>query len=424
MRLKAYPLYLLIEIATSLIFSAIFTASGVYQITVAGLTPLQLVLVGTTLELSVFLFEIPTGVVADVFSRRLSIVIGWMIMGTGFLLEGSIPLFPAILLAQVLWGLGYTFTSGATQAWVTDEIGEAAAGKAFLRGNQLGLVAALAGIGLGALIGSLRVNIPIQLGGLMLILMGLFLALTMPETGFKRVPNGERNSWQSMAHTFKQGLDTIRQRPALIQILSLGLIYGLYSEGYDRLWTKHILDDFALPVVGNLQPVVWIGIIRAIGLLLSVGSTEVARRKIDTNSHLGTARALFIITGLLTVSLFVFALTPWLGLALVAIWVISMTREVIGPVYTAWVNQRLDSSVRATVHSMSGQVDAIGQIAGGPLVGLIGSVFSVQAALVTSSLILTPALGLYLRMLRSQPAALTQHAENVEEIILKEDKTQ
>ena len=38
--------------------------------------PLQLVLVGTTLELACFLFEIPTGIVADLYSRRLSVVIG------------------------------------------------------------------------------------------------------------------------------------------------------------------------------------------------------------------------------------------------------------------------------------------------------------------------------------------------------------
>ena len=77
----------------------IFTASMVYQVTVAQLSPLQLVLVGTTLEASVFLFEVPTGVVADVYSRRLSIIIGTVLIGLGFLLEGSLAIFWTILLA-------------------------------------------------------------------------------------------------------------------------------------------------------------------------------------------------------------------------------------------------------------------------------------------------------------------------------------
>jgi len=97
----------------------IFTASSVYQITMVGLTPLQLVLVGTTLEVTAFVFEIPTGVVADIYSRRLSVIIGTFLFGLGFLVEGLFPLFWVVLLSQVIWGLGWTFISGAHEAWIT-----------------------------------------------------------------------------------------------------------------------------------------------------------------------------------------------------------------------------------------------------------------------------------------------------------------
>jgi DHA3 family tetracycline resistance protein-like MFS transporter len=102
----------------------------------------------------------------------------------------------------------------------------------------------------------------------------------------------------------------------------------------------------------------------------------------------------------LFVGLLGFALAPWLGLVMLAYWLVDVTRNVIGPIYEAWVNQGLDSQVRATVLSMSSQVDAIGQIAGGPALGLIGSLFSVRAALVTSSLILSPVLVLIQRVMR------------------------
>jgi DHA3 family tetracycline resistance protein-like MFS transporter len=52
-----------------------------------------LVLVGTVLEPSVFIFEIPTGIVADVYSRRLSIIIGQVLIGLGFMVEGLFPVF-------------------------------------------------------------------------------------------------------------------------------------------------------------------------------------------------------------------------------------------------------------------------------------------------------------------------------------------
>src|SRR5512133_3310043 len=100
--MNAYWVYLAMEGAQALLLSMIFTASSLYQVTVAGLSPLQLVLVGTTLESSVFLFEVPTGVVADVYSRRLSIIIGVFLIGLGFLVEGTFLIFWLILLAQVL----------------------------------------------------------------------------------------------------------------------------------------------------------------------------------------------------------------------------------------------------------------------------------------------------------------------------------
>jgi len=404
-KLEAYKTYLAMEGATALLLAMIFTASSVYQVTVAHLSPLQLVLVGTTLEASAFLFEIPTGVVADVYSRRLSIIIGMFLIGLGFIVEGSFPIFWMILLAQVLWGLGYTFTSGATQAWISDEIGESAAGRAFLRSNQVGQVASLAGISAGIVLGNIRVNIPIQVGGICLILLGIFLIMVMPETGFIPQTDRDRTPWQSMVRTFREGLGTVKRRPALSTTLSIGFIYGLYSEGFDRLWTKYILDSFAFPVIDHLQPVVWIGLVRAGGVLLSVGVVEVAKRKIDTDQHVLVARALFTITAILVAGLFSFALAGTLAVALLAYWTIYVTRNVIGPVYTAWVNQRLDSRVRATVLSMSSQVDAIGQIVGGPVVGLIGNWLSVQAALLASSLILSPTLILFRFAARQDPQA-------------------
>jgi len=412
-KLGAYKVYLLLEGAAALIFSVIFTVNLVYQASVAQLTPLQLVLVGTMLETTVFLFEVPTGVVADVYSRRLSVIIGYLIIGLGFILEGSIPVFWAILCGQVLWGLGYTFTSGATQAWISDEIGEAAAGKAFIRGSQAGTVGALAGIVISVMLGSIRVNIPIVIGGLMFFLLGVFLILVMPEQGFNPTPSTERTSWKKMVATFRGGFHMIQRRPILYTILFIGLFYGLYSEGYDRLWTKHLLDNFSLPVLNGLKPVAWFGIINAVGLLLSLFSTELVRRRVDINRQGIITSLLMLVTGVLVASLIGLAWARQFWAALVLIWLIGMARNVIGPVYTGWVNQRIDSQVRATLLSMTSQVDAIGQIAGGPFLGVIGSTISVRAAITASGLVLSPVLGLFTRAAR-QKDVLTEQASTAD----------
>ena len=66
-------------------FTPTFTVNLLYMVTVVGLSPLQMVLVGTLLEISAFVFEIPTGIVADLYSRRVSVIIGFALIGIGLL---------------------------------------------------------------------------------------------------------------------------------------------------------------------------------------------------------------------------------------------------------------------------------------------------------------------------------------------------
>jgi MFS transporter, DHA3 family, tetracycline resistance protein len=395
-KFDAYKLYLGLQFTSGLFFSMMFVVVSLYEATVAGLTGMQLVLVGTTLELVVLLFEVPTGVVADAYSRRLSIIIGYFLMGIGFLVEGLFPIFGMILLTQLLWGAGYTFTSGATQAWLSDEIGEEAANRAFLRGNQFDLVGALIGMLIAIPLGNIGINIPILIGGAAVIGIAVVLMLFMPETRFQPTQPEDRNSFQHMGDIFRKGISTVRSRPVLLSVLGIGLIYGLYSEGWDRLWVKYLVDNFTLPSVFGMNEVAFFGLLRAGGMLLSILVTRQVEKRLDANHAPSIARAMLWITVLLSAAIFTFAFSPLLALSIAAVMMVSITRNVMGPLYNAWVNQRLDSDTRATVISMSGQVDAIGQVASGPIAALI-SVFSIRAAITVASLLLAPALPLIMR---------------------------
>jgi len=392
LKLSANFVYLFIEFSASAFFSMMFVVTSLYEATVAGLTPVQLILVGTALEISAFVFEVPTGIVADVYSRRLSIIIGYVLMGVGFLVEGFFPSFLPILFAQVIWGLGYTFTSGATQAWITDEVGEENANKLFLRGTQVGLFASLIGMGASILVGANNVAMPLRVGSLGVMLIGVALAFIMPETGFHPTPREDRNTWQHMWHTFNQGVKAVRSKPRLMNIVFIGLFYGLYSEGFDRLWVKHLLDHFELPVIFGNNQVAFFAVVRVASTILTILTVRFVEKRVDATSPLAIGRAMLVVTGAISVALLGFAFSPLLFLSLSLYLVISVLRNVQMPLQTAWVNQKLDPQVRATVHSMFGQVDAIGQVMGGPIVAMIASVSSAVASLVTSSLLLIPAL--------------------------------
>ena len=179
-------------------FSMFFTVQLIYHVTVIGLSPLQMVLVGVVLEVVTFAFEIPTGVVADVFSRRRSILIGILLMGCSYTLEGAVALFWAALLSQVFWGIGYTFTSGANQAWITDEIGEDAVGPVFLRGRQMWLLGIVTGTLLAMLLGVLHIQLPMVLAGVGMLALSLALLLLMPERHMTPAPAEVRSLWKAV----------------------------------------------------------------------------------------------------------------------------------------------------------------------------------------------------------------------------------
>ena len=393
------PVYLLLAGGSEFLYTLVFTINMIYQATVVGLSPLQLVLVGTTLEAVAFLGEVPTGIVADVYSRRRSIIIGLALIGAGFTLEGSIPSFAAVLASQVLWGLGYTFTSGATEAWITDEVGEERVGPVFLRGTQAALAGTIAGIILSAGLGLIAIQLPIILGGVTFVALAVTLALIMPERNFHRTPPSERSTWGQMGDTFLAGARLARRRKVVRTLLAVSLVIGLASEAFDRLSTPHILETFTFPsLFGTDSPVLWFGLFSLVGSLLGLGASEAMNRLRPESLNRGTPARLLAAIGVIQVtSTLVFALAGSLWLAMAAIWIRGVAGTIAGPLSAAWMNRNLETRTRATVLSIQGQMNAIGQVSGGPPLGFVGSRWSVRAALIASGLVLSPIIALYAR---------------------------
>jgi DHA3 family tetracycline resistance protein-like MFS transporter len=223
-------------------------------------------------------------------------------------------------------------------------------------------------------------------------LIAVSLTIIMPETGFQPTPRQDRNTWEHMWHTFQQGLEAVRAKPRLMSIVGVGLFYGIYSEGFDRLWVKHFLDTFELPRLFGNNEVAFFAALRVAGTVLTILAVWIVEKRVDTSRPIAIGRAMLLVTGLISTALMGFALSSLFLLSLGLYLSIHVLRNVAEPLQTAWVNQRLNSRVRATIHSMFGQVDAIGQVMGGPLVAAIAAVGSAVAALVTSGLLLTPAI--------------------------------
>ena len=117
------------------------------------------------------------------------------------------------------------------------------------------------------------------------------------------------------------------------------------------------------------------------------------RRGLSAGTQERLAEWAFALPGVLALA--GFGLARRFDLALALLWLIVVLRAIHGPLHATWFNQRIDNpQVRATLFSISSQVDSIGQVAGGPGVGAIGNA-SIRLALVASAAILSPAAMLY-----------------------------
>jgi MFS transporter, DHA3 family, tetracycline resistance protein len=405
-RLPARPVYFGLSFVLRM---PTWVVMAVYLVQELHFSPLQLVLMGTAMEAAVFLFEIPTGVVADTYSRRLSLIVGYLGTGFAWLLVGVVSDAWLIIALWALWGFFYTFTSGAEQAWITDEVGMENVGTVFLRGARFGQAGAVVGLLLQVAVGVVSLRAGVILGGAFTIVCGLAAILLMPETGFRRRPRAERGSaLAELRTTALAGVRYAWAAPVIVLLIGAELFMGASSEAFDRLKEAHFLRDVGLPAVGQLDPVVWFGIFWLAGMLLNIAAIGSLIKRVERGSRQTIAQFLFAFTLMQLAAMLVFALTGSVWVAIGGLLGVFFARNMALPLWDTWLNQQIsDSSVRATVISLTGQSNAIGQAGGGPVLGGIGNVWGIRAALAVGALAIAPALALYARAIAHHGREIT-----------------
>jgi DHA3 family tetracycline resistance protein-like MFS transporter len=376
------------------------------------------------MELAYFVFELPTGIVADLYSRRLSLVLAAVVMGVASLVVGLVPHTGTILAASALWGFGWTFRSGAEDAWLADEVGPDRLGSSYQRGAQAGRLAGLAGIAAAVALALVELRLPFVAAGACALGLAGLLVVVMPEDGFTPLPRDDTaqvgsslGAVASIRRTASAGKAEVWAHPVLLLVLGIAFAVGMWSEGFDRLNEAHLLLDVGLPSIGGLDSLTWFGILDAGTMVLSFA---VAAPFVTRMEALGQQRLVrFLIwsyAGLIAAALlFAFAAALWLAVA--AYWATTTTRQLAGPAYATWLNNTItDSRTRATVLSITSVFGSAGEWAGGPVLGWIGSRWSVRSALAVGALALTPALALLARAATHQGrepdlADLNEHDE-------------
>lgn len=349
-------------------------------VTDVGLSPLQLVLLGTVYEAAIFVSEIPTGVVADVYSRRLSVIISYILGGTAFVLSALASEYWLLVLTQILVGVGFTFYSGAETAWITDELGSAErAEPVILRRSQIVFVAAVVGIlGFAGLAVITSLQFAIAATGFVLIAYGVAMISCMPEEGFNRT---EGEGWAEFMATLGEGWGHVRGIGALRILALVVVLGGIAKEAIDRLDIQRLVD---VGFPDDLDEAAIVGAVVAVRLLFAAGLLVVARRRVAGASVVPVMAGLLVMTA---VGIGMLAHVELLAVAAVGLILQGGAHSATQPLVELWANNFASSSARATIHSFMGQGESIGEVMGGIALGTVAEVFTVPTAMTISAVL-------------------------------------
>jgi MFS family permease len=350
--------------------------SSLYFVVDARLSASQLLLLGTVVSGTLVLADIPAGVWSDVFSRKWPLVIGHAFMASGMALTGVVTAYPLILVTQVLWGLGWAFSSGADVAWLSDELDRPARTARLLAARaRWDLVGGASGmVTLGVLGWSIGLAPAIVVSGVAMALLGLFVAARFGEDNFTRA---RERRWSASLSIFRAGLTLARRDHEILLVFAVTLIIN--GAGVITWLFPKQLVNLGLPK----DPLLWYTALGILSSVVGVVALRIVEARID---GIGVARRTYAfacfagVLGLIVLAYAPNALSGGAGVLLAGGIAFNVTRAVS----VIWVNRRTTSDVRATVHSFLSQAETIGKIFGGFALAVLAQATSVSVALMTS----------------------------------------
>jgi MFS family permease len=367
----------------------------------SGLNIFQVFLVNAVFTAAMTLFEIPTGAVADSRGRKVSLQWSSVMLfaGTlGYLAAGTWGLgLVGFIAASSVLGLGFTFFSGAAEAWAIDELkalgDEENSIQLFANAATASSVTMLIGTIVGGLLGSLDYRIPYMLRAVLFILMLGLSTFAMPETGWK--PDGEKlTAWERVRRTAADSVRFGLKQPALRQLMGVSFILGIFM-----MWGFYAFQPYITDLAGFPGAAWFSGLVTA-GITLSqiIGQMLARRhnRKMEAGGNTGGLIAVAMIPGgigaLLVGAAGLPAMKELLGmpgapiLAIAGIMLMMGSRGYAAPFQRSALHSRIPSEKRATIVSLDSLVGSGGAIIGQPALGGLAGRFGIASGYLAGAL--------------------------------------
>ena len=326
-----------------------------------GFTLFQIALGDVVYWIVIILFEVPTGVIADRYSRKYSMAIGLSFLSAALFIYSRITSFPLLIFCHVVWGIGSTFISGAEIALLYDSLKEMRRENEFERiiGNAASIAFVTTGASclVGGAIATRNIVLPFVLSSVGYAAACLFVL-------FLREPKLEKQQETYLLHT-KESVSFLRKKTYLL------LLILLFSGIFSSYITVSILRQPYLLALGT--PLKFFGILYFSTLLIKALGAKMAHR---IEPHLTEKNNLLMIS-FTTAVFFILAgaLASYAGLAVLM--VSSFVLGYLTPVFDNYMNKRIPSAKRATIFSFRGMIGTFFIAPMEPLFGRITDKYSV-----------------------------------------------
>jgi MFS family permease len=378
----------------------------------AGLSNTQAFTANAFFTAGMVIFEVPTGVVADTQGRRRSYLLGTVTLAIAtllyFLLWWRPAPFWAWAVTSALLGLGFTFFSGAVEAWLVDALTFSGYTKdggrledVFARGEIVEGVAMLGGSVAGGLLAqATNLGVPYLLRAAFLVLSFVTAFALMHDTGF--TPHRGKHPVEEIKNVLRESIaHGLGNRPVRWVMLMAPFTGGVSIFGF------YAMQPYLLELWGNERAYAIAGLSAAI-----VGGAQIAGGLLVP--HLGrvfSRRTIVLMCGtIVSVAMMaIIGLAPafWVVITLLSLW--GLMFAALAPIRQSYLNALIESKQRATVLSFDSLFGSSGAVVIQPVLGKTADVWGYPASYLASAAIQALGLPFCWLAMRERTAADAMH---------------
>ncbi|GIF65564.1 hypothetical protein Ais01nite_35990 [Asanoa ishikariensis] len=379
-------IYYLLTVGNTLAASLIWGINTIFLLD-AGLNNLEAFAANAFFTAGMVLFEVPTGIVADLRGRRASFLLGTLTLavttGLYVLLWHLHAPFWQWAVVSALLGLGFTFFSGATEAWLVDALTatgfDGQLDAVFGRAQMASGMAMLAGsVGGGYLAQLTNLGVPFVVRAGVLVVMFVVAAVVMRDIGF--TPNRGGRPIAEIRRIVSDSVDYGWRVPTVRYLMLAAPFVGGVG-----VYVFYALQPYLLELWGDPQAYGVAGLVAALLSAAQIAGGFLTGRIRGLFRRRSSALLAAAVLSVMVVVLIGLIANFWVVLTLIMLW--GLLWAAATPIRQAFINSLIPSRQRATILSFDSLMSSTGGVVAQPILGRSADVWSYPTSYVISGVI-------------------------------------